>query len=114
MSAPAVSVVMAVYNGAALLPETLASLRAQTFTDWELVAFDDCSKDDSIAVLRAFGDPRIRVIAAAENGGPVVARNRAFAEARGRYVAGLDQDDISLPERFAKQVAFLDTHPDTG
>jgi len=54
------------------------------------------------------------VIRSASNGGPVVARNRAFAEARGRYVAGLDQDDISLPERFAKQVAHLDANPGTA
>jgi glycosyltransferase involved in cell wall biosynthesis len=114
MSVPTVSVIMAVYNGAALLPETLASLRAQTLTDWELVAVDDCSKDDSVGVLERFGDPRIRVIRAESNGGPVVARNRAFAEARGRYVAGLDQDDISLPERFARQVAYLDAQPEVA
>jgi GT2 family glycosyltransferase len=111
---PTVSVIMAVYNGAALLPETLASLRAQTLTDWELVAVDDCSKDDSVGVLEALGDPRVRVIRSEANGGPVVARNRAFAEARGRYVAGLDQDDISLPERFAKQVAYLETQPEVA
>jgi len=110
---PTVSVVMAVYNGAAHLPETLESLRAQTLTDWELIAVDDCSSDDSVAVLQGFDDPRVRVIRSTENGGPVVARNRAFAEVRGRYVAGLDQDDISLPERFARQVAFLDRYPDT-
>lgn len=110
---PAVSVVMAVYNGATHLPETLESLRAQTFTDWELIAVDDCSRDDSVAVLQGFGDPRIRVIRSPENGGPVIARNRAFAQVRGRYVAGLDQDDLSLPERFAKQVSFLDRYPDT-
>jgi GT2 family glycosyltransferase len=112
--APIVSVIMAVYNGAALLPETLASLQAQTFGDWELVAVDDCSKDDSVAVLERLGDPRVRVIRSEANGGPVVARNRAFVEARGRYVAGLDQDDISLPERFARQVAYLDADPDVS
>jgi glycosyltransferase involved in cell wall biosynthesis len=110
---PAVSVIMAAYNGAALLPETLASLLAQSLTDWELIAVDDCSKDDTVAVLESYGDPRIRVIRAGTNGGPVVARNIAFAEARGRYCAALDQDDICLPERFAKQVAFLDKDPET-
>ncbi|MET3722359.1 glycosyltransferase family 2 protein [Sphingomonas trueperi] len=111
--APTLSVVMATYNGAALLPETLASLQAQSFADWELVAVDDGSRDDTIAVLRGAGDPRIRVIESAVNGGPVVARNRAFAAARGRYIAGLDQDDLCLPERFARQVAWLDANPET-
>ena len=105
-----ISVIMAVYNGAELLPETIAGLQAQTFTDWELIAVDDCSKDESVEVLKGFGDSRIRVIESSMNGGPVVARNRAFAEARGTYTAALDQDDICLPERFAKQLAFLDAN----
>ncbi len=105
-----ISVIMAVYNGAELLPETIAGLQAQTFTDWELIAVDDCSKDNSVEVLKGFGDSRIRVIESSMNGGPVVARNRAFAEARGTYTAALDQDDICLPERFAKQIAFLDAN----
>ncbi|MET0307924.1 MAG: glycosyltransferase [Sphingomonas sp.] len=113
MTGPAVSIIMATYNGAALLPETLASLRAQTFADWELVAVDDGSRDSTVQVLRDFADPRVRVIVSEKNEGPVIARNRAFAEARGRYIAGLDQDDIALPERFARQVAFLDAHPET-
>lgn len=110
---PRVSVIMATYNGASLIGETVDSLLAQSFADWELVAVDDCSKDDSAAVLEAYRDPRIRVIRSETNGGPVVARNRAFAEARGDYVAALDQDDICLPERLAKQVAFLDANPQT-
>jgi len=105
-----ISVIMAVYNGAALLPETIASLQAQTFGDWELIAVDDCSKDNSVDVLKSFRDARIRVIESSRNGGPVVARNRAFGEARGAYVAALDQDDVCLPERFAKQIAFLDVN----
>ncbi|MBC9032459.1 glycosyltransferase [Sphingomonas sp. JC676] len=110
MSDPTVSIIMATYNGAALLPETLASLRAQTLADWELIAVDDGSRDETVQVLRDFADPRVRVIVSETNHGPVIARNRAFAEARGRYIAGLDQDDIALPERFARQVAFLDAH----
>lgn len=112
MSAPAVSVIMAAYNGAALVPATIASLLDQTFGDFELVVVDDRSTDDTLAVLRAFDDPRIRVIAAEENQGPVRTRNRAFAEARGRYIAALDQDDLCRPERFARQVAYLDAHPE--
>lgn len=111
--APTVSVIMAAYNGTALLPATLAALQKQTFDDFEVIVVDDCSTDDTREVLRAWPDPRVRMIALAANGGPVRARNRAFAEARGRYIAALDQDDLCLPERFARQVAYLDAHPDT-
>ena len=111
MIAPMISVVMAAYNGASLIGETLDSLWAQSFTDFEVVVVDDCSTDDTLAVLRACRDPRLRVIAAEANSGPVRTRNRAFAAARGCYIAGLDQDDICLPDRFARQVAYLDAHP---
>jgi glycosyltransferase involved in cell wall biosynthesis len=113
VSVPAVSVITAAYNGAALIEETLASLTAQTFTDFEIVVVDDKSTDDTLAVLRRWDDPRLRVIEAEVNGGPVRARNRAVAAARGRYLAALDQDDLCLPERLAKQVAHLDAHPET-
>ncbi|MBN8806625.1 MAG: glycosyltransferase [Sphingomonas sp.] len=103
---------MAAYNGAALTGETLDSLWAQSFADFEIVVVDDCSTDDTREVLAAVRDPRLRVIHADENGGPVRSRNRAVTEARGRYLAGLDQDDICLPHRFARQVAYLDAHPD--
>lgn len=109
--APAVSVVMAAYNGAALIGETLQSLWAQSFGDFEVIVVDDCSTDDTRAVLAACPDRRLRVIAADANGGPVRSRNRAAAAARGRYLAGLDQDDICLPDRLARQVAYLDAHP---
>ena len=113
MSTPAVSVIMAAYNGAAVVGETLASLAGQTFTDFEVVIVDDRSTDDTLAVLRAFDDPRVRVIAAEHNRGPVHSRNRAFAEARGHYIAALDQDDLCHPLRFARQVAYLDAHRET-
>ncbi len=111
MTGPTISVVMAAYNGASLIGETLDSLWAQSFADFEVIVVDDCSTDDTLAVLRACPDQRLRIIAAERNAGPVRSRNRAFAEARGRYVAGLDQDDICLPERFAQQVAHLDANP---
>ena len=108
-----VSVVMAAYNGAHLIEETLASLAAQTLGDFEVLVVDDCSTDDTRAVVRRWPDRRVRLIEAPVNGGPVRARNLAFAEARGTYIAGLDQDDICLPDRFARQVAYLDAHPAT-
>lgn len=113
MSTPAISVIMAAYNGAGLIVETLESVKAQSFTDFEVIIVDDCSTDDTLAVARGFDDPRIRVIAADSNQGVVAARNRAVAEARGRYIATLDHDDLCHPERFARQVAYLESHPGT-
>lgn len=111
-AAPSVSVVMAAYNGAHLIEETLASLTAQTMPDFEVLVVDDRSTDATRDVVRAWPDARVRLIEAPVNGGPVRARNMAFSAARGRYIAGLDQDDICLPTRFARQVAYLDAHPD--
>ena len=110
---PTVSVVIPHYGGAALIGETLASLTAQTFTDWEAIVVDDCSPDAGAALVEAWPDPRVRLIRNEVNGGPVRTRNRGVAAARGRYIAGLDQDDLCRPERLARQVAYLDAHPDT-
>lgn len=109
---PAVSVIMAAYNGAALIGETIASLKAQTFTDFEVVIVDDRSTDNTRNLLRAIDDPRFRVIESAVNQGPVRTRNLAVAEARGRYLAALDQDDLCAPTRLAEQVRWLDANPD--
>lgn len=113
MTTPVVSVVMASYNGAALIGETIASLTAQSFANFECIIVDDCSADATRDVLRAIADPRFVVIESPANEGPVKARNRAFAVARGRYIAGLDQDDLCLPDRFVRQIAYLDANPDT-
>lgn len=110
---PTVSVIMAAYNGADLLPATIASLQAQTLTEFEVIIVDDCSTDHTRDVLRAIDDPRFRIIESTINQGPVCARNMAVDHARGRYLAGLDQDDLCRPTRFARQVAYLDAHPDT-
>ncbi len=109
---PTVSVVIAAYNGAAFIRETIDSVLAQTMPDFEIVVADDASKDDTLAVLATIDDPRLRVVRAERNGGPAVARNLAMAHAKGRFVAGLDQDDICTPDRFEKQLAYLDAHPD--
>lgn len=111
---PAISVIMAAYNGAELVGATIASLLAQTRADWELIVVDDCSTDDTLAVLLTFDDPRIRVIAAEANRGPVHTRNHAIAHARGKYIAALDQDDLCAPDRFARQAAYLDAHPEVA
>eukprot|EP01037_Dinobryon_pediforme_P024760 gene24760-26664_t len=102
---------MPAYNGADLIGATIAALQAQTLRAFELIIVDDCSTDATVEVARSFADPRIRVIAAPVNRRVVLTRNAAFAEARGRYIAALDQDDLCHPTRFARQVAYLEAHP---
>lgn len=97
---PAVSVVMPVYNGNRFLERAVASLHAQTFAGWELLAVDDASQDDSHARLcrLAVADERVRVFHRAANGGPAAARNDALRQARGELVAYLDCDDEFYPD----------------
>ena len=112
MSDPVVSVVIPGYNGAGFIGDTLVSLAAQTLTEWEAIVVDDCSSDDTRDLVRSWADPRVRLIENAVNGGPVRTRNRGVGAARGRYIAGLDQDDLCHPRRLAMQVAYLEAHPD--
>ncbi len=108
---PRVTVLMAAYNGAKLIGESIDSLLAQGFDDFEVVVVDDASTDDTATVVGAYNDPRIRLLRNTRNLGVVGTRNRAYAAARGEYVAILDQDDLSRPGRLAAQVAYLDNHP---
>ena len=102
-----------VHNTGRFLAATIEGIQSQTFADWELVAVDDGSTDDSAAVLKRYADrdPRIRFVSRA-NRGIVQTRNELLAMARGRYLAVNDSDDISLPNRLADQVRYLDEHPD--
>jgi glycosyltransferase involved in cell wall biosynthesis len=109
-AAPTVSVLMTTWNGAAFIAEAIASVLAQSFTDFELIVVDDGSTDETGQVLAGIGDRRLRVLRQAMNGGVVAARNVGFAAARGRYVAALDHDDLSHPQRLARQVAYLEAH----
>ena len=115
MTVPAVSILLPVHNGAATLPRALASLRAQTFRDWELLALDDGSTDSSSTLLaQAAGeDPRVRVIPL-PHAGLVAALNAGLDLARAPLIARLDADDECRPERLALQVAFLAAHPEIG
>ena len=108
---PVVSVLMTTFNGAGFIGASIASVLAQSFSDFELIVVDDGSTDTMAQVLAGIGDPRLRVLRQAVNGGVVAARNAGFLAARGRYVAALDHDDLSHPERLARQVAYLDAHP---
>ena len=110
---PAVTVVLPVHNGGRYLRAAVDSVLAQTFADFELVAFDDGSTDDTAAVLNgiAAADARVRVVSR-PNRGLVHTLNESIALARGTYLARMDADDLCRPGRFAKQVAYLDAHPD--
>jgi GT2 family glycosyltransferase len=105
-----VSVLMTTWNGAAFIGASIASVLGQSFGDFELIVVDDGSTDGTAGVLAGIEDPRVRVLRQAVNGGVVAARNVGFAAARGRYVAMLDHDDLSLPGRLARQVAYLEAH----
>ncbi|MBU6427159.1 glycosyltransferase [Patescibacteria group bacterium] len=113
---PLVSVIMAAYNAEKYIGEAIESVQAQTYTNWELIIADDAAKDATgrIADEYARKDPRINVIHLSKNSGQAIARNEAVKIARGEYLAVLDADDLCLPERFAKQVAFLDSHPNVS
>ena len=113
MNPPTVSVVVPTYNQPALLAETLQTVWAQTFTDFEVVIIDDGSTDDTPARLAkiAAGEPRLRVIRQ-PNGGIGAARNRGIAESRGEFVALLDHDDLWMPDKLAEQVAFFRRRPE--
>jgi len=104
---PVVSVITANYNGARHLPAAIGSVLAQTLGAVELIVVDDCSTDDSAAVVAqaAARDPRVRLIVQPRNAGPGAARNRAIAAARGRFVAVLDADDLMAPDRLRRLVA---------
>lgn len=109
-----VSVVVPVYNKAPWLQESFASIFAQTFREFEVIAVDDRSTDESLAVLRSLGDPRLRVVQLERNLGPAGAAQRAMDLATGEYVVRMDADDIMFPDRIARQVAFMDAHPQLG
>jgi glycosyltransferase involved in cell wall biosynthesis len=103
---------MTTFNGAGFIGASIASVLAQSFADFELIVVDDASTDETARVLAGIADSRLRVLRQAANGGVVAARNAGFRAARGRYIAALDHDDLSHPERLARQVAHLDAHPD--
>lgn len=109
--APKASVIVAVRNSGGLIRETLDALFAQSLTDIEVIVVDDASTDDTPELLASYADPRLRVVRNATNLGIAASRNRALELARAPYAAINDHDDVSAPDRLARQVAWLDAHP---
>lgn len=109
---PLVSVVMSVHSGRDMLLRAVRSILWQTYPRWELILMDDGSSDGTAEVARALQDPRIRVFRDGVCRGLAVRLNQGIEQARGAYVARMDADDVAFPERFARQVEFLEAHPD--
>lgn len=109
-----VSVLVPVYNSQDFLRETICSILNQTFGDFELILLNDASTDDSEKIIKSFDDSRIKYYKNEQNLGISGTRNRLMELATGEYWAVMDNDDISLPQRFEKQVAFLDENPDVA
>lgn len=109
---PLVSVITAAYNAEAFIAETIASVQAQTLSAWEMLVADDASGDRTAEIIAGFvaQDPRVRLIRLEDNGGVARARNAALAAARGRFVAFLDSDDLWLPQKLERQIAFMREH----
>ena len=111
-SPPLVSVVMAVFDGEQYVKEALDSILGQSFRDFEFIIINDGSIDNTTGILQQYAqlDERLRVFHQ-ENRGLIAALNRGCRLARGKYIARMDADDIAFPERFERQVDFLDRHP---
>lgn len=104
-----VSVLTPSYNSEKYIAETIASVQAQTHTNWEMIIVDDCSNDSTCAIVEEIArkDPRVILLRQEENAGAGPARTRAMRNATGRFIAYLDADDIWHPEKLEKQVAFM-------
>lgn len=103
---PLVSVIINVRNGASFLRETIDSVLAQTFADWELILWDDRSTDNSARIIGEYSDPRFHYQLSPDETPLGEARNRAIAQASGEWLAFLDQDDVWLPRKLEKQLAL--------
>lgn len=111
---PDISVVMSVYNAEKYLREAIDSILQQSFREFEFIIVNDGSKDGSLSIIQSYNDPRIRLIDNEGNKGLIYSLNTAFKSATGKYIARMDADDISLPQRLAQQFAFMEANPSVG
>ena len=108
------SVLIPVYNKAPFVKEAVDSVLQGTFADFEIVCVDDRSTDNSLQIVRSITDPRVRIIELPQNLGPAGAANAGLDACTGEYIVRLDADDIAMPDRLEKQIAFMDAHPGIG
>lgn len=111
---PTVSVVMPAYNAEKYLTEAIDSILAQTYTDFELIIVNDGSTDSTKQIILSYSDPRIVYLENEKNSGICVTLNNGLRKARGKYIARMDSDDISLRDRLAVQVKYMDENPGIG
>ncbi len=104
-----VSIITPSYKSENFITATIESVLTQTYVNWEMIIVDDVSPDNSNVIIEEYSkkDTRIKLIKLEKNSGPAVARNRAIEEAKGRYIAFLDADDLWHPEKLEKQIAFM-------
>lgn len=107
---PSISVVMPVYNAGKYLKESIDSILQQSFSDFEFFIIDDASTDDSVEVIKSYKDIRIKLIQKPANTGYTDSLNMAIQLSKGKYIARMDADDISLQQRFLKQFQYLESH----
>ena len=106
-----VSIIMPSYNTAKYIEESIKSVLAQTYTNWELLIVDDCSTDNTDEIVQPFlSDERVKYLKNEKNSGAAISRNRALREAKGKWIAFLDSDDLWMPEKLEKQIAFMKEH----
>lgn len=106
---PLISIVTPTYNAAKYISETIHSVKQQIYQNWEMILVDDCSTDETREIIwrEIKYDDRFHLIELTKNGGPSIARNKAIEHAKGDYLAFLDSDDLWLPQKLEKQVAFM-------
>ncbi|QHI37443.1 Putative teichuronic acid biosynthesis glycosyltransferase TuaG [Kordia antarctica] len=111
MQQPLVSVITPTYNSEVFISETIDSIRAQTYTNWELILVDDASSDTTVEILQHYStlDKRITFYVLDTNSGAAIARNTAIEKASGSFIAFLDADDLWKPEKLSKQISFMQT-----
>jgi len=109
-----ITVLMPVYNGEKYLREAIDSILSQTFTDFEFIIVNDISTDSTKEIISSYNDPRIRLINTDHNMGLVRSLNYGLKLAKGKYIARMDADDISLPNRLELQATYLDNYPEVA
>ena len=116
MSTPRISVILPAYNSEKYIAEAIESILNQSYKDFELIILNDGSTDKTPEIIQKYADTdkRITFVNNTENRGLIAVLNQGLDMARGEYIARMDSDDISLPERFDKQVKYLDNNPDVG